>query len=122
MDKTTDKKLESTTDSNLHKHGFVPCPVTLKKPMGIALAALIVTISVFMPESTSLTHQGCMAIGVLLACVALWFCGTFPQSVTAILGQNQLRQFLRGIAAAHPTKRLPRFHGGAFEIFHTWSV
>lgn len=65
----------------------------VKKRVGILLAVIIFAVSYFIPGSESLSHQGCMAVGTLLACVALWFCGTFPQGVTSLLGIILLTMF-----------------------------
>ena len=53
---------------------------------GIIIAALILVATYMIPGSEMLSYEGRMAIGILFACVALWFCGTFPQGVTSIIG------------------------------------
>lgn len=67
---------------HLHPRGTFP----LKRVAGAVLAVACVAVSVFLPGSEELSHQGVMAIGVLLAAVALWFCGTMPQGVVGLVG------------------------------------
>lgn len=58
----------------------------LKRVIGAVLAALIVVSSCLVPGTESLSREGVMAIGVLLASVAMWFCGTMPQGVVGLVG------------------------------------
>ncbi|MEG0071404.1 MAG: SLC13 family permease [Raoultibacter sp.] len=62
------------------KEGFLN-----KKGLGVVLALTILIVSIFIPETPDITHQGIMTIGVLLFAVSLWVCGTFPVGVTGIL-------------------------------------
>lgn len=61
-------------------------PFPLKRVVGAVLAAVIVAVSYGIPSTESLSHEGVMAIGVLLASVAMWFCGTMPQGVVGLVG------------------------------------
>ncbi|MEG0503974.1 MAG: SLC13 family permease [Raoultibacter sp.] len=56
-----------------------------KQGLGLVLAFVVLVASMLIPESAEITHQGIMAIGVLLFAVCLWVCGTFPVGVTGIL-------------------------------------
>ena len=58
----------------------------LKRVIGAALAVAFIVASYCIPGSESLSREGIMAIGVLLASVAMWFCGTMPQGVVGLVG------------------------------------
>lgn len=60
--------------------------LSLKRVIGAVLAVVIILVACAMPASEELSHEGIMAIGVLLASVAMWFCGTMPQGVVGLIG------------------------------------
>ena len=72
----------ASSAGQLFKKGAFP----VKRVIGAALAAVFVVASCAMPGFEGLSHEGVMAIGVLLAAVALWFCGTMPQGVVGLVG------------------------------------
>lgn len=57
-----------------------------KRVVGAVIAVVLIIASYCLPGSESLPHEGVMAIGVLLASVAMWFCGTMPQGVVGLVG------------------------------------
>ena len=59
-------------------------PMT-KRLIGIAIAAICVIASIFIPGSEDLAHEGVMAIGLVLALVSLWVTSALPLGVTALL-------------------------------------
>ena len=58
----------------------------LKRVIGAVLAIAFVAIAASIPGTESLSHEGVMAIGILLASVAMWFCNTMPQGVVGLVG------------------------------------
>ena len=72
----------ASSAGQLFKKGAFP----VKRVICAALAAVFVVASCAMPGFEGLSHEGVMAIGVLLAAVALWFCGTMPQGVVGLVG------------------------------------
>ncbi len=67
---------------HMHEPGRFP----LKRVIGVVLAVALVMTSLLIPESEQLSRQGIVAMGVLLGCIAMWFCGTMPQGVVGIVG------------------------------------
>ena len=57
-----------------------------RKVIGLVVGVLIVTASCVVPVGDGLSREGCQSLGLLLGCVALWFCGSLPQGVTSIVG------------------------------------
>ena len=72
----------AASTGHMHEPGHFP----LKRVIGVVLAVVLVVASLFIPESEQLSHQGIVAMGVLLGCIAMWFCGTMPQGVVGIVG------------------------------------
>ncbi|MCI8469569.1 MAG: hypothetical protein HFJ75_08830 [Eggerthellaceae bacterium] len=56
-----------------------------KRVAGLALAAVVLLLAAALPGDASLSHQGILSLGVLAACVALWFCETLPVGVTGLV-------------------------------------
>ena len=51
----------------------------------VAISILIVAIAYFLPsEAVGLSHEGCLALGVMLAGVVLWFTEALPLTVTGL--------------------------------------
>ena len=61
-----------------------------KRLIGIALAAVFIVGSIFIPGSETLGHEGVMTLGLLLALVSLWVTSALPLGVTALF--MRLRQ------------------------------
>lgn len=59
---------------------------SVKQVIGVALAVAIIGASCLIPASDALSHEGVVALGILLGCVAMWFCGSMPQGVVGIAG------------------------------------
>lgn len=55
-----------------------------KRLIGIALAAVFIVGSIFVPGSETLGHEGVMTLGLLLALVSLWVTSALPLGVTAL--------------------------------------
>lgn len=55
-----------------------------KRLIGIALAAVFIVGSIFIPGSETLGHEGVMTLGLLLALVSLWVTSALPLGVTAL--------------------------------------
>ena len=55
-----------------------------KRLIGIALAAVFIVESIFIPGSETLGHEGVMTLGLLLALVSLWVTSALPLGVTAL--------------------------------------
>lgn len=68
--------------------GHVPhtSPFPVKRTIGAVLAVVFVVASMCMDGSDALSHEGIVALGVLFACIAMWFCGTMPQGVVGLVG------------------------------------
>ena len=49
-----------------------------KRLIGIALAAVFIVGSIFIPGSETLGHEGVMTLGLLLALVSLWVTSALP--------------------------------------------
>lgn len=60
----------------------VPMP---KRIIGIVLAAVCIGISYFLPGSEALSHEGIMALGLLVGLVCLWVTAALPLGVIALL-------------------------------------
>lgn len=73
--------MEKLVDYTAERQGTSP-----KEIAGVIVAVIIVVASVLLPGSEDMTHEGIMAFGVLLACVALWFCESLPVGVVGVLG------------------------------------
>lgn len=56
-----------------------------KRLIGIAIAAICIIVSCFIPGSEALSAEGARALGLLLALVALWITSALPLGVTALL-------------------------------------
>lgn len=52
-----------------------------KRLIGIALAAVFIVGSIFIPGSETLGHEGVMTLGLLLALVSLWVTSALPLGV-----------------------------------------
>lgn len=72
----------AASTGHMHEPGRFP----LKRAIGGLLAIAFVIAALLIPGTESLSHEGIMAIGVLFACIAMWFCGTMPQGVVGIVG------------------------------------
>jgi solute carrier family 13 (sodium-dependent dicarboxylate transporter), member 2/3/5 len=59
---------------------------TAKRIISVIIAIAIIVFFELLPSTESLSHEGAVSIGVLLACVVMWFCGTMPQGVTGLVG------------------------------------
>ena len=55
-----------------------------KRLIGIALAVIFIVISMLVPGSEQLSHEGAMGIGLLAALIALWITSALPLGVTAL--------------------------------------
>ncbi|WP_270295762.1 SLC13 family permease [Eggerthella sinensis] len=60
----------------------VPLP---KRLIGIGVAAICIIASCLIPGSESLSHQGIMALGLLLALASLWATSALPIGAVALL-------------------------------------
>ncbi len=60
----------------------VPMP---KRIIGIVLAAVCIGVSYFLPGSEALSHEGIMALGLLVGLVCLWVTAALPLGVIALL-------------------------------------
>ncbi|MEG2533757.1 MAG: anion permease, partial [Gordonibacter sp.] len=60
----------------------VPMP---KRLIGIGLAIVCIAVSMMVPASEALSHQGAVALGILGALVCLWVTAALPLGVTALL-------------------------------------
>lgn len=60
----------------------IPLPQRL---IGIGLAALFIVVSYVIPGSEALSHEGTMALGLLLGLAALWATSALPIGTTALL-------------------------------------
>ena len=60
----------------------VPMP---KRIIGIALAAVCIGVSYFLPGSEALSHEGIVALGLLVGLVCLWVTAALPLGVIALL-------------------------------------
>lgn len=60
--------------------------VSAKAIVGVVVAAAFIGIALCVPGSDELSREGVLSIGVLFACVAMWFCGSMPQGVVGVLG------------------------------------
>lgn len=56
----------------------------LKKALGIILAAVVILGATFIPGSEKLTHEGIMALAVLIGAVLMWVLDSLPAGVTGI--------------------------------------
>lgn len=56
-----------------------------KRLIGIAIAAICIIVSCFIPGSEALSAEGARALGLLLALVALWITSALPLGATALL-------------------------------------
>ncbi|MCL1846509.1 MAG: SLC13 family permease [Coriobacteriia bacterium] len=55
------------------------------KVIGLCVAAVIVAVGYFLPESEGLTHEGILSIAILVGCVLLWICESLPMGVAGLL-------------------------------------
>ena len=58
---------------------------TGKQLAGFIGGAVVLAVAVLMPETT-VSHGAIMSLGVLLACVFMWFCGSMSTGVVGLVG------------------------------------
>jgi solute carrier family 13 (sodium-dependent dicarboxylate transporter), member 2/3/5 len=69
------------------KKGFV------KRLIGFILGVVVLIVANVLPATGELTHEGIMALGILLFAIIFWFCDTLPAGVTGLLGAILLAVF-----------------------------
>lgn len=60
--------------------------VPIKKIVGLVLGIICLVVSVMMPASADLSHEGIMSLGVLLCAIVFWICDTLPAGVVGLFG------------------------------------
>lgn len=79
-----------------------------KRIIGLALAAVLIIGSCLVPGSEALSHEGIMALGLLLALASMWATSAMPIGVIALftvimlplLGVVEMKQAFSGFAGS----------------------
>lgn len=64
-----------------------------KRLVGFILGVIVLVIAALLPGNAELTHEGIMALGILLCAIIFWFCDTLPPGVVGLLGAVLLAVF-----------------------------
>lgn len=56
-----------------------------KRWAGVIIAIVFIVAASLAPAPAELSRQGMLALGILLAAVAMWFCNTMPQGTTGLI-------------------------------------
>ena len=56
-----------------------------KRGIGIIIAVLAFAAACLIPPAETLSREGLLSLGVLVAGVAMWVCDSFPVGVTGII-------------------------------------
>lgn len=86
-----------------------------KRIIGLALAAVLIIGSCLVPGSEALSHEGIMALGLLLALASMWATSAMPIGVIALftvimlplLGVVEMKQAFRALPALRCSSSSP---------------